>query len=164
MTALPSFPAGIKTFWWAASWSLFVSGLAVMFAAALPLRLGNLDWEVGAIGEAAATGPLVLIGFGVSLFVGTRQRRRWVVFGLATAAVTTGLGFLSAVALLALDVPLVQRAAEMLPPDQARVLRTGMVKAGVLAVVEAMALLSLGVAGFRWWAQLPRTSIAKGHT
>lgn len=143
----------------ALSVALLVGGLVSQVVALVPLKVGNIDWEFGALGEVAATGPLFLMGLGTTLFVATRSRRPGLVFGAGFLSLAWGLALVVGLVLLALDAPLLLTAARAMAPEPARAVKIVLAKSAGLMFIECLALLVLGVMGFRWWAALRRSTV-----
>lgn len=160
VTASENWPA-IRVVGWALALALLVAGLATLGAALIPIRVGNIDSEVGALGEAAATGPLLLIGVAATLFVAVRTRHRGAI--LASAALSLLLGFVlvGGLLLLGLDLPLVLTAAGAMDPGPAHAVEVVLAKSLALLGIEIVALLVLGFLGFRWWSAVRRTLTQK---
>lgn len=133
---------------WVLATSLLAGGAVAQLVALLPVRVGNVDWEFGTLGELAATGPLFVMGSAAFMFVATRARRSGPMLGSALLSLAWAVVLLAGVVILALDVPLIIRASESMPPEASRSVRVVAVKTGALLLVELAALLAIGVLGF----------------
>jgi hypothetical protein len=143
---------------WAVALALLAAGLAVILGALAPIRVGDVDSEIGALGEAAATGPLLLIGLAASLFMAVRTASRWTLLLLAGLGLTLGLLLAGGLFLLGLDLPLAWNAAATMAPEQARAVKVVVTKSLVLLVIEMGSLLVLGLLGARWWHAVGRST------
>jgi len=150
--------AAARVVGWSLALALLAAGLATLVAALIPLRFGNIDSEVGALGETAATGSLLLIGVAATLFVAAQTRRRGVVLGSALLSIGLAVVLIGGLLLLALDLPIVLRSAQGMAPVPARAVKVAVAKSLALLGIEVGALVALGFLGFRWWFASKRSS------
>ncbi len=127
--------------------SLFLAGVVSAMTALVPIDAGNVDWELGVIGELAATAALPLMGLVALLVVAMEAKSPR---GLALVSVLAWTGSLLAVVgfgMMATNVPLVWSAFAVRPPREGLSVKIAVAKSLALAALYAVAL-----AGFGWYA------------
>ena len=131
------------------AFALLVSGLTAVWTALAPVRIGNVDWEFGSIGELAAVGALPVIGLVATLAVSLYERRRWAVGVTGAAMLMFGLIGFSAMGLLATDTPLLLDAAKFGGPAQGDAIKIVLAKSFALLLLFSVALIGAGLTAFR---------------
>lgn len=136
---------------WVLGLALVLAGAVTQFLILFPPRLGDAQWEVGAVGQAAATASMGAIGFGIIVWLSlTDPRLRWLarVLGFVgvVVAAAAGLGAL----LVATNIPLVWQAARASQSlAQAAAYKSVAVKAASLAGLYALFFLTFSAAVLR---------------
>jgi len=129
--------------------ALAVTGLGSVVSVVVPQRVGNVDWEVGAIGEVAATAALPVMGLAAVIAISMFERRRWAV--VISAVLMMGLGGLSlfGLVLLGTDSPIVLEAASNAEASAAVSVRLVLVKSLTLLLLFTVGLFGLGIVALR---------------
>jgi hypothetical protein len=127
--------------------ALFLAGLTSAVLAALPLTLGNVDWELGVVGELAATAALPVMGLVLLLVLALESKSPMAVLGFGVLAWIGAFVALLGLAVITTNVPLVWTAFAGQPPRQAQ-----SVKIAVLKTVALSGLYALALSGFGWYA------------
>jgi hypothetical protein len=126
--------------------ALLVAGLTSAGLATVPVTLGNVDWELGVVGELAATAALPVMGLGFLLALALEARSAKAVVGLGVLAWLGAFVALLGLAVITTNVPLVWAAFAGQPPRQAQ-----SVKIAVLKTVALSGLYSVALSGFGWY-------------
>ena len=127
--------------------ALFLAGLVSAGIATVPLSLGNIDWELGVVGELAATAALPVMGLVALLAVSMEARSPKAVLTFGVLAwVGAGLALVG-FAIITTNAPLVWAAFAGQPPRAAQ-----SVKIAVLKTVALSGLYALALSGFGWYA------------
>jgi hypothetical protein len=116
-----------------------------------PTRLGDAQWEVGAVGQAAATASMGAIGFGIIVWLSlTDPRLRWLARSLGFLGVVLAAGAGFGALLVATNIPLVWQAARASQNlAQAAAYKSVAVKAASLAGLYALFFLTFSAAVLR---------------
>jgi hypothetical protein len=126
--------------------ALLVAGLTSAGLATVPVTLGNVDWELGVVGELAATAALPVMGLGFLLALALEARSAKAVVGLGVLAWIGAFVALLGLAVITTNVPLVWAAFAGQPPRQAQ-----SVKIAVLKTVALSGLYAVALSGFGWY-------------
>jgi hypothetical protein len=145
--ALEKSPQQVRRVAKALGTALFLAGLTSAVIATVPLALGNVDWELGVVGELAATAALPVMGLGLLLALALEARSPTAVLAFGTLAWIGAFVALLGLAIITTNVPLVWTAFAGQPPRQAQ-----SVKIAVLKTVALSGLYALALSGFGWYA------------
>ena len=145
--ALEKSPQQVRRVAKALGTALFLAGLTSAAIATVPLTLGNVDWELGVVGELAATAALPVMGLGLLLALALEARSPTAVLAFGTLAWIGAFVALLGLAVITTNVPLVWTAFEGQPLRQAL-----SVKIAVLKTVALSGLYALALSGLGWYA------------
>jgi hypothetical protein len=130
---------------------LLVAGVVSLLQTLFPIRVGDAEWEVGAVGQAAATAAVWAIGWGVIVWLSlTDPRLRWLarVMGFLGVAIAVGAAF--GALLVATNIPLVWEAAKQSQSlARATAYKSAAVKAASLSGLYALFFLGFSAAVLR---------------
>jgi hypothetical protein len=129
--------------------ALLVSGLGAAWTALVPIKVGNVDWEFGSIGELAAVGGLPVMGLVAALAISMYERRRWAIGLIGAAMLLFGLIGFSAMGLLATDTPMALEAAKFDGTGQGDAIRIVLAKSFALLLLFSVGLIGTGVGAIR---------------
>ena len=136
---------------WVLGVALLVAGAVSLLQTLIPVRLGDAEWEVGAVGQAAATAAVWAIGWGVVVWLSlTDPRLRWLarVLGFLGVAIAVGAAF--GALLVGTNIPLVWSAAKASQSlARAAAYKSAAVKAASLSGLYALFFLSFSAAVLR---------------
>lgn len=127
--------------------ALFVAGVASQILALVPFDPGNVDWELGVIGELAATAALPMMGLVALLAVSLERRSARGLVLVSVVAWTASVLAMIAFGMMATNAPLVWSAFAVRPPREGLSVKIAVAKTLALAALYAVAL-----AGFGWYA------------
>lgn len=128
-----------------------VAGAVSQLQTLFPIRVGDAEWEVGAVGQAASSAAMGAIGWGIIVWLSlTDPRLRWLarVMGFAGVVVAAAAGF--GALLVGTNIPLVWAAAKGSQNlARAAAYKSAAVKAASLAGLYAIFFLSFSAAVLR---------------
>ena len=136
---------------WVLGIALLLAGAVSQFQTLFPIRVGDAEWEVGAVGQAAATAAVGAIGWGIVVWLSlTDPRLRWLARVLGFLGVVLAVGAAFGALLVATNVPLVWSAAKASQSlARAAAYKSAAVKAASLAGLYALFFLTFSAAVIR---------------
>ena len=136
---------------WVLGVALVTAGAASQFQTLFPVRVGDAEWEVGAVGQAASSAAVGAIGWGVVAWLTlTDPRLQWLARFLGFAGVLLAVGAGFGALLVATNIPLVWSAAKASESlVRAAAYKSAAVKAASLAGLYALFFLGFSAAVLR---------------
>lgn len=143
MNSWTEYPSGTRKIGWLLAVALLAVGGATLFEALFPLRPGDADWEVGAIGQAVSSAAVFAIGWaGLSWLSLTSTKLNWLARTMGFVGVGLAVVAAFGAILVASNIPLVWNAAKASGSlVQAAAYKTAALKAASLAGLYAIFLL-----------------------